>query len=78
MVAISNIIGVISIILLIYWVFTNSLVEIFQLKVFRQNITQAFGYSVMGILALMFGVLMVNKIIVLMLSEQSRYGKIGS
>jgi hypothetical protein len=60
MVTISNIIGVISIALLVYWVFAYSLIEIFQLKVFKRNITEIFGYSISGILALMFGALMLN------------------
>jgi hypothetical protein len=60
MVTISNIIGVISITLLIYWVFAYSLVEVFQLKVFKRNITETFDYSIMGILALMSGALMIN------------------
>jgi len=59
-VQISNIIGVISIILLIYWVFIFMTVEIFGLKVFRENLTESFYFSILAILALMFGALILN------------------
>lgn len=48
--------------LLLYWVFAFSCVTIFGLKVFRENITQAFGLSILGILALLAGSLIVNTI----------------
>jgi len=60
LVRISNIIGIISIILLIYWVFVFMTVEVFGLKVFRENITETFYLSIFGILALMFGALIIN------------------
>jgi len=60
LVKISNIIGLISIILLIYWVFTFILIEVFGLKVFRENMTETFYLSILGILALMAGALIVN------------------
>lgn len=60
LVRLSNIIGIISIILLIYWVFTFIIIQVFGLKIFKQNLTESFYYSVLGILALMFGALIVN------------------
>ena len=60
LVRISNTIGIISIILLIYWVFVFMTVEVFGLKVFRENITETFYLSILGILALMFGALIIN------------------
>jgi nicotinamide riboside transporter PnuC len=60
LVRLSNIIGVISIILLIYWVFTFTTIEVFGLKVFRENLTESFYMSVLGILALMAGALIIN------------------
>lgn len=60
LVKVSNIIGIISIILLVYWVFTFVTIEVFGLKVFKQNMTETFYLSVMGILALMAGALIVN------------------
>ncbi len=60
LVRISNTIGIISIVLLIYWTFTFILIEVFGLKVFRQNMTESFYFSVLGILALMTGALMIN------------------
>jgi len=59
-VRLSNIIGIISIILLVYWVFIFISITVFGLKVFKQNITETFYFSVIGILALMFGALIIN------------------
>ncbi|MCH5596763.1 hypothetical protein [Niabella ginsengisoli] len=56
----SNIIGIISIILLVYWVFVFVSITVFGLKVFRENLTETFYLSVVGILALMFGSLIIN------------------
>lgn len=60
LVKLSNIIGITSIILLIYWVFVFISITVFGLKVFRENITETFYLSVVGILALMFGSLIIN------------------
>jgi len=60
LVKISNAIGVISIILLIYWVFTFIAIQVFGLKVFRENMTESFYFSIIGILALMTGALIIN------------------
>ena len=59
-VSLSNILGIVSIFLLIYWVFTFITMEVFGLKVFRENITQTFYLSILGILALMLGALILN------------------
>lgn len=56
----SNIIGITAIILLVYWVFTFIIIQVFGLKVFRENITESFYLSVLGILALMIGSLIIN------------------
>jgi hypothetical protein len=56
----SNVIGLISIISLIYWVFIFISITVFGLKIFKENITESFYFSVMGILALMFGALIIN------------------
>jgi hypothetical protein len=60
LVRLSNWIGIISIVLLVYWVFIFILIEVFGLKVFRENMTETFYFSIVGILALMFGALMIN------------------
>lgn len=60
LVRLSNIIGIVSIILLVYWVFVFISITVFGLKVFRENITETFYLSVVGILALMFGSLIIN------------------
>lgn len=60
LVRLSNIIGIIAIVLLIYWVFTYITIEVFGLKIFRENLTETFYMSVLGILALMLGALIIN------------------
>ena len=60
LVRLSNIIGIIAIVLLIYWVFAFITIEVFGLKVFRENLTETFYMSVLGILALMAGALIIN------------------
>ena len=60
LVKLSNIVGIIAIIALIYWVFTFISIEVFGLKIFRKNITETFYMSIFGILALMFGALIIN------------------
>ena len=56
----SNIIGIVSVAMLVYWVFAFTLTQVFGLKVFRQYITEMFGMSVLGVIALMAGALMLN------------------
>lgn len=60
LVKLSNIVALVSIVLLIYWVFAFVTVEVFGFKVFRENISQTFAMSVLGIFALMAGSLMIN------------------
>lgn len=60
LVKLSNFIGTIAIILLVYWVFTFIIIQVFGLKVFKENITESFYMSILGILALMFGALIIN------------------
>ena len=60
LVKLSNIIGIISIILLVYWVFVFISITVFGLKVFKENLTEIFYLSVVGILALMTGALIIN------------------
>ena len=60
LVKVSNIIGIISIVLLVYWVFAFMLIEVFGLKVFCENISQTFAMSILGIVALLAGALMLN------------------
>lgn len=60
LVKLSNIIGIISIVLLVYWVFIFISITVLGLKVFRENLTETFYLSVIGILALMLGALIIN------------------
>jgi len=60
LVKLSNIVALIAIVLLIYWVFVFISTEVFGFKIFRENISQTFAMSVLGIFALMAGSLMIN------------------
>jgi len=60
LVRLSNIIGISSIILLVYWVFIFISITVFGLKVFKENSSETFYLSIIGILALMFGALIIN------------------
>ena len=60
LVKVSNIVGIVSILLLVYWIFTFILMQVFGLKVFAKDLTDIFYFSILGILALMAGALMAN------------------
>lgn len=60
LVKLTNTVGIFSFILLIYWIFIFILVQVFNLKIFRQHMSEIFGLSIMGIIALMAGALMLN------------------
>ena len=55
-----NTLGITAAIIMIYWVFVFLLVEVFGLKIFQQRITDMFGFSIIGILAVMAAALMLN------------------
>ena len=71
LVKLTNTVGIVSFVLLIYWIFVFILVQVFNLKIFRQHLSEIFALSITGIIALMAGALMLNimfkKIIVLMI-----------
>lgn len=56
----TNKIALSTIILLVYWVFIFIAITVFGLKVFRENITELFYLSILGILGLLIGVVIVN------------------
>ncbi|MDO4441475.1 MAG: hypothetical protein Q4B81_04760, partial [Moraxella sp.] len=53
-------IAILGILGLIYWVFGFILIQVFGLKVFEKNLTELFGLSVLGILAVLAGALILN------------------
>ncbi len=59
-VKLSNMIGIVSILLLVYWVFIFVSMEVFGFRVFRENLTQTFYLSIFGIISLMAGALMIS------------------
>ena len=56
----TNRISVIAIVLLLYWVFIFIVSTVFKFKVFRENITESFYLSIIGILAVLGGAVIVN------------------
>lgn len=59
-VRLSNYIALAFSTLLIYWVFIFVSIEVFDFKIFRQNMTQAFALSVLGILSVLAGSVILN------------------
>jgi uncharacterized membrane protein len=59
-VKLTNKVSIVAIFLLLYWVFILTVTSVFGLKVFKENITESFYLSILGILALMAGSLIVN------------------
>ncbi len=49
-----------AIILLVYWVFIFISITVFSLKVFQENITESFYFSILGIISLLVGAVIVN------------------
>lgn len=49
-----------SILMLVYWIFVFISITVFDFKVFKENLTEVFFLSILGILALMSGSLVVN------------------
>lgn len=60
MVKISNRIGFIAVLALVYWVLIYITTQIFGLKIFKETLTATFNWSILGILVLMFGALIIN------------------
>lgn len=56
----TNIIAILGILGLVYWVFGFILIVVFGLKVFQENLTELFGLSVLGVLAVLAGSLILN------------------
>ncbi len=59
-VKLSNVIGVVSIILLVLWVFSFILIEVFDLLIFQKNMTEIFMLSILALIAVMAGALIIN------------------
>jgi hypothetical protein len=55
-----NRLAILAILALLYWVLLFSVNEVFDLRILRERSTTAFGFVVLGILALLAGSLMLN------------------
>jgi hypothetical protein len=60
MVRLSNIIAFVAVLALIYWVTIFVTTQVFGLKIFKETITEAFNFSIIGILILLLGALIIN------------------
>jgi len=56
-------VAIVSILLLVYWVFIFVSTTVFGFKVFRENLTETFYLSILGILAVLGGAMVVNVIL---------------
>lgn len=56
----TNRIALVAVVLLIYWVFIFVATQVFGFRVFKENITQAFGMSIMGIFVVLLGAVILN------------------
>ncbi|AZO94944.1 hypothetical protein GM661_07695 [Iocasia frigidifontis] len=56
----TNRIALLAIILLIYWIFIYTSITVFSLKIFKENITEFFYLSILGIIAILIGAVIVN------------------
>ncbi|OGP54456.1 MAG: hypothetical protein A2Y65_09755 [Deltaproteobacteria bacterium RBG_13_52_11] len=59
-ITLTNRLSMVAIILLMYWVFIFVSISVFGFKVFKENITESFYLSIVGILALLAGAVIVN------------------
>jgi membrane protein DedA with SNARE-associated domain len=60
MVKLNNTIGFVSVLALIYWVIIFITIQVFGLRVFKENTTTTLYFSILGILALMSGAFLIN------------------
>lgn len=60
LVRLSNLLALVAVILLIYWVTVFITIQVFGLRVFKENLTESFYLSILGILAMMSGALIIN------------------
>ena len=59
-VRLTNQVALVSMLILIYWVFIYVSIEVFGFKVFRENITQVFMFSILGIFSILVGAIILN------------------
>ncbi len=74
-ISLTNKLSFLLIILLLYWVFIFIITTVFGFKVFRENITQTFFTSILGILALLSGAVILNVMLNLTKISDSLSGK---
>lgn len=75
MIALTNKLSCILVIILLYWVFIFISINVFDFKVFRENLTEFFFASIMAILALLTGTVIINIMLNLTKISQSLAGQ---
>lgn len=60
LIKITNKVAFWAVIALVYWIFIFSVITVFDLKIFREHITESFFMSVLGIFSLLGGALVLN------------------
>lgn len=78
LISFTNKIAIAFVILLIYWVSVFIAVSVFDLKVFRENMTAMFGLSIMGIIAVLSGCAVINIMLNLSIIAKSKEKEIVS
>jgi len=72
LISISNKTAIAFVILLIYWVTVFIVVSALDLKVFRENMTEMFGFSILGIISVLSGCAVINMMLNLSIIAKSR------
>lgn len=75
LIAVTNKLSCILVIILLYWVFIFISINVFGFKVFRENLTEFFFASIMAILALLTGAVIINIMLNLTKIAQSLAGE---
>lgn len=57
---ITNKVAMVTLVLLVYWVFIFVCIQVFGFKVFRENLTQVFAMSILGIFTVLGGAIVLN------------------
>lgn len=77
-VRLTNRIAFITLHLLIFWILIFSVNTVFDLKIFRMHLTETFGLSILGILAILGGALMINLMLNMSRIADAKQGVIDS
>ncbi|MDH5656269.1 MAG: peptidase, partial [Spirochaetia bacterium] len=60
LIKITNRIAILTVLLLVYWVFIFISITVFDFKIFRENMTEAFYLSILGLFFILSGSMILN------------------